>query len=404
MSSHLPRLGRRGFLLGLTALAAAGPARLAVADVAPAAQIMDRRLVVILLRGAMDGLHAVVPYGDPDYAALRGELALKDPGQEGGVLDLGGQFGLHPKLAALHGMYAQGELLPVHAIAGPYRTRSHFDGQDLMEGGGLQRLESGWLNRALTHIPESAGQPARTGLALGLDLPLLMRGEAPVGMWAPPRPTRPEPDLYARMAELLHEDAVLGPTVLEGMRGRGYAVGALSMGGAIPTNQGGFTRLAAAAGRMLARPDGPRVAALELGGWDTHAGQAQRIDPVLVQLDRGIAALRTELGEAWSRTAVLAITEFGRTARANGNLGTDHGTGGAAFLAGGAVRGGRVLANWPGLKRENLFENRDLQPTRDLRALAKALLRDHLRLSDGAVAAAFPGSEDVAAEGGLLRA
>ncbi|MDO9501819.1 DUF1501 domain-containing protein [Falsiroseomonas sp.] len=403
--THLPRIGRRGVLLGLTALAAAGPARLAVADVAaPAAQIMDRRLVVILLRGAMDGLHAVVPYGDPDYATLRGALALAEPGAEGGVLDLGGSFGLHPKLTELHALYARGELLPVHAVAGPYRTRSHFDGQDLMEGGGEQRLESGWLNRALTHIPESAGQPARTGLALGLDLPLLMRGEAPVGMWAPPRATRPEPDLYARMAELLHADPVIGPSVTEGMRGRGYATGALSAGAPIPGNQGGFTRLAHAAGRMLARVDGPRVAALELGGWDTHAGQAQRIDPVLVQLDRGIAALRVQLGEAWSRTAVLAITEFGRTARANGNLGTDHGTGGAAFLAGGAVQGGRVLTNWPGLKRDALFENRDLQPTRDLRGLAKALLRDHLRLPDNAVDAAFPGSAAVAPEGGLLRA
>ncbi|MGX9962141.1 DUF1501 domain-containing protein [Roseomonas sp. F4] len=400
---HLPSLGRRGFLLGLTALAAAGQARLAVADAPGPGHVADRRLVVILLRGAMDGLHAVVPYGDPDYAALRGALAMPEPGQEGGALDLGGMFGLHPKLTALHGLYGEGQLLPVHAIAGPYRTRSHFDGQDLMEGGGLQRLESGWLNRALTHMPEAAGQPARTGLALGLDLPLLMRGDAPVGMWAPPRATRPEPDLYARMAELLHADETIGPAVTEGMRGRGYAAGALAAGSPL-ANQGGFMRLASAAGRMLAQADGPRVAALELGGWDTHAGQAGRMEPVLIQLDRGIAALRGQLGEAWSKTAVLAITEFGRTARANGNLGTDHGTGGAAFLAGGAVRGGRVLTNWPGLKRDSLFENRDLQPTRDLRALAKALLREHLRLPQSAVDAAFPNSDEIAAEAGLLRA
>lgn len=398
MSRHLPTLGRRGLLLGLAAVAAAGQARLAFAAAPPAT---DRRLVVILLRGAMDGLHVVVPYGDPDYAGLRGALALPEPGQEGGVLDLGGVFGLHPKLTALHGLYRENALLPVQAVAGPYRTRSHFDGQDLLEGGGTQRLDSGWLNRALSHMPE-AGRPARPGLALGLDLPLLMRGPQPVGMWAPPRPTRPEPDLYLRMAELLHADPVLGTAVQEGMRGRGYAAGAI--GGTPLTATGGFPRLAAAAGRLLARADGPRIAAMEVGGWDTHVAQAARIDPVLLQLDRGIAALRAELGPAWAQTAVLCVTEFGRTARVNGNLGTDHGTGGAAFLAGGAVAGGRVLADWPGLKAGALFENRDLQPTRDLRALAKALLRDHLRLPEAAVAAAFPGSDAVAPEAGLIRA
>ncbi|NKC34294.1 DUF1501 domain-containing protein [Falsiroseomonas selenitidurans] len=398
---HLPPIGRRGLLLGLTALATAGGARLALAEAAPPAA--EARLVVILLRGAMDGLHAVIPYGDPDYATLRGVLAMPEPGVAGGALDLGGMFGLHPKLAALHGLYQAGELLPVQAVAGPYRTRSHFDGQDLLEGGAAQRLDSGWLNRALAHLPEPGrGAAARAGLALGLDLPLLLRGAVPVGMWAPPRATRPEPDLYLRMAELLHADPVLGPGVAEGLRGRGYAAQALAMGGPPPT-QGGFLRLATTAGRLLARQDGPRVAALELGGWDTHAGQAQRMEPVLAQLDAGIAALRAQLGPLWARTAVLAVTEFGRTARANGNLGTDHGTGGAALLAGGAVRGGRVLADWPGLSRAALFENRDLQPTRDLRALAKGLLRDHLHLPDAALAAAFPGSEAIAPEAGLLR-
>ncbi len=395
--AHLPRIGRRGLLLGLTALAATQGARLAFAD-GPAG---DSRLVVIILRGAMDGMHVLVPYGDPDYAGLRGGLAMAGPGDEGGVLDLGGFFGLHARLAGLHGLYAAGELLPVHAVAGPYRTRSHFDGQDLLEGGAEQRLASGWLNRALALLPETQGA-ARRGLSLGLDLPLLMRGEQPVGMWAPPRASRPEPDLYLRMAEALHDDPLLGPGVIEGLRSRGFAAEALALGAPIQA-RGGFERLAAAAGRMLANPTGPRVAALETGGWDTHAGQAERIAPVLTSLDAGIGALRRELGPAWRQTAVLCVTEFGRTARVNGNLGTDHGTGGAAFLAGGAVTGGRVLADWPGLGRGKLFENRDLQPTRDLRALAKGLLRDHLRLPEAAVAAAFPGSEAVAPEAGLIR-
>jgi len=396
-SAHLPALPRRGFLLGLGALASLGGARLAFA----AGTTGEARLVVVILRGAMDGMHALVPYGDAKYAALRGPLALPEPGQPAGVLDLGGFFGLHPRLAALHALYAEGALLPVHAVAGPYRTRSHFDGQDLLEGGAEQRLGSGWLNRALAHLPDGSGpDAARSGLALGLDLPLLMRGEREVGMWSPPRPTRPEPDLYLRMAELLHDDPVLGPGMVEGLRSRGFAQAALALGA--PMAGGGFVRLASAAGRMLAAPRGPRVAALEIGGWDTHAGQAERIAPVLAALDDGIAALRRELGTAWARTAILCVTEFGRTARANGNFGTDHGTGGAAFLAGGAVRGGRVLADWPGLGAGRLVENRDLQPTRDLRAIAKGLLRDHLRLPAAAVAAAFPGSNAVAAEAGLL--
>jgi uncharacterized protein (DUF1501 family) len=204
------------------------------------------------------------------------------------------------------------------------------------------------------------------------------------------------------MAALLRADPQMAAAVQEGLRGRGYAAGALAAGG-LMAEAGGFGRLCATAGRMLAQPDGPRVAALELGGWDTHVGQAERMTPVLVQLDRGITALRAELGEAWRQTALLCITEFGRTARVNGNLCTDHGTGGVAFLAGGAIQGGRVLAHWPGLGPSALFENRDLQPTRDLRALAKALLRDHLRLPPEAVAAAFPDSADVAPEPGLLR-
>jgi len=394
--AHRPSFGRRGFLLGLSACAALGGARLAVAQ--PAAG--EKRLVVIVLRGAMDGLHALVPYGDPDYAALRGALALAEPGREGGVHDLGGFFGLHPSLAGMARLYAEGALLPVHAVAGPYRTRSHFDGQDLLEGGAEQRLTSGWLNRALAPLRD--GGEARRGLGLGLDLPLILRGAQPVGMWSPPRPARPNAELVTRMLDLLHDDPVLGPGLVEGVRGRGFAAGALAQGEAL--HGGGFLRLATAAGRLLATAGGPRVAALEIGGWDTHAGQAERMVPALTQLDAGIIALRRELGAAWAETAILCVTEFGRTARVNGNLGTDHGTAGAAFLAGGAVRGGRVLADWPGLGAGTLFENRDLQPTRDLRGIAKALLGDHLGLSVAAVAAAFPGSEAVAAEAGLIRA
>lgn len=400
---HLPHIGRRGLLLGFSALMAAGQARLAVAGTSLPGSLPgtgEARLVIVLLRGALDGLASVPAYGDPDFAALRGGLALPEPGQEGGLLDLGGFFGLHPALSRLHGFYLAGEALILQAAAGPYRTRSHFDAQDMLESGGPERLASGWLNRALAGLDEAASAEAsRRAVAVGADMPLLLRGPSQVGMYQAAGGGRPHPDLYARLAELAHDDPVLGPAVAEGLRGRRYAESRLGE----ERRRNGFSELAAAAGTLLAAPDGPRVAALELGGWDTHAEQNARLRGPLGHLDAGLGALRDSLGEAWRHTAVLVMTEFGRTVRVNGNAGTDHGTGGAAFLLGGAVAGGRVMADWPGLGAGRLFENRDLQPTLDLRRVAKGLLRDHLRLPGTALEAAFPGSADAAPLAGLLR-
>jgi uncharacterized protein (DUF1501 family) len=317
------------------------------------------------------------------------------------LLDLGGSFSLHPALESVHGLYRANEALILHAVAGPYRSRSHFEAQDLLEAGTEQRLTSGWLNRALQAMP--AAEASRAGLAVGTGVPLLLRGPTPVGAYAPPGVERPSQDLILRLAALQDGDPMLGPIFREGMRARGFAEHTLGS----PANEperAGFPRLAAAAGRLLAEAGGPRVAALEIGGWDTHAAQANRIMGPLRALNAGIARLREALGLHWAETAVLVITEFGRTARANGNNGTDHGTGGVAFLLGGAVAGGRIVADWPGLSPDRLFENRDLRPTTDLRAIAKALLRDHLRLPPGAVASAFPGSERVEPLRGLVRA
>jgi uncharacterized protein (DUF1501 family) len=386
---------RRGFLLGLGATMAIGGTRAAFAQ-APG----EARLVVVLLRGALDGLFAVQPYGDPDFRPLRGALALPEPGEEGGTLDLGGRFGLHPGFANLHALYRGNEALVLHAVAGPYRSRSHFEAQDLLEGGAENRLTSGWLNRALQAMPNP--EEARAGLAVGTGVPLLLRGPVPVGAYSPPGNERPSPDLMHRIAALQAGDPRLAPAIEEGMRSRGFVAATLGAPTQEP-DRGNFHRLAAAAGRLMAGRGGPRVAVLELGGWDTHAQQANRIMGPLRALDNGIAELKAALGEHWARTAVLVVTEFGRTARANGNAGTDHGTGGVAFLLGGAVAGGRVVADWPGLSRERLFENRDLQPTADLRSIAKGLLRDHLRLPGRAVAAAFPGSEEAGPMRGLLR-
>ncbi len=389
-------LSRRATLLGLGAALSLGRARLALAA-APG----DARLVVVILRGALDGLAALAPYGDPAHAGLRGELALPEPGQEGGLLDLGGFYGLHPRLAALHAMYRGNEALLLHAVAGPTRSRSHFEAQDLLEAGSTERLSSGWLNRALAALPSGGG--ARTGLAVGVDVPLLLRGSAPVGAFAPSGANRPEPALLAQLAQLHGQDRLLGPAFAEGLRARGFSAAVLAGTAPPPGNANAFPALAAAAARLLAAADGPRIAALELSGWDTHAFQVARLNGPLQQLDDGLAALKEGLGAAWARSAVLVMTEFGRTVRLNGTRGTDHGTAGVAFLAGGAIAGGRVLADWPGLGEGKLHENRDLAPTRDLRAVAKGLLRDHLRLPPAAIAAAFPGSTAIAPQAAMVR-
>ena len=396
-----PMLSRRNALLGLGAAVTLGRSSLAMA-----AAPTDRRLVVVILRGAMDGLAAVIPYGDPGLLAQRASLLPPAPGQPGGMLDLGGFFALHPVLAGMHAMYADGQLLPVHAVAGHVRTRSHFEAQDLMEGGADLRMSSGWLNRAVAAMPRNQQGSGEAALSVGISTPLLLRGPAPVGAYAPQSFTQPEPDLYARLVAMHSKDPITGPALRQGLTERGFT--ATQLTGHEPSAQGGnkyaFATLAGTAGRLLAAVNGPRIAAMELGGWDTHAGQSQRLNAPLKQLDDGMVALKTGLGDAWSRTAVLLMTEFGRTVHVNGTGGTDHGTGTVAFVLGGAVAGGRVRADWPGLADAKLLEGRDLQPSLDLRALAKGLLAAHLGLGGPALALAFPGSEAVPPANGLIRA
>ena len=394
-----PKLTRRSALLGLTAAFSLGGTSLALAAAAT-----DRRFVVVILRGALDGLAAVTPYGDPDLAGWRGDIVLGQPGQPGGLLDLGGFYGLHPALAGLHGLYQAGELLPVHAVAGPYRSRSHFEAQDYMEYGSDHRMTSGWLNRVAGVLP--AGGKSDLALAVGTSLPLLLRGPAQVGSWLPQNLGRPEPDLYARISALAAPDPLLGPAMSGGLRERGFSSSVLA--NAAPedkkANKNAFPALAMAAGRLLAAPDGPRLAALEIGGWDTHTAQKNRLAGPLQQLDAGLLGLKEGLGEAWGKTVVLCMTEFGRTVRSNGTNGTDHGTGTVAFVLGGGVAGGRVRADWPGLAQARLFENRDLQPTADLRSVAKGILAAHLRMDAGALARVFPDGQAAAPMAGLLRA
>ncbi|WP_367160900.1 DUF1501 domain-containing protein [Kozakia baliensis] len=397
---------RRSALLGLAASWSLGRSSLALAGSASAPD--DPRFVVVILRGALDGLSAVTPYGDPDIATHRRSLLLPEPGQEGGLLDLGGFYGLHPALKNMHALYNAGEMTPIHAVAGHYRSRSHFEAQDYLESGADTRLNSGWLNRAVSAL-QGRGQsrPDGYGLAMGLTVPLLLRGPAAIGSYAPAGSQHPDAALYSQIMALNASDPVTGPAFRSGSKARGFSDDATDIRSAAFKPESGrkpdaFMRLATATGEMLADPHGPRIAALEIGGWDTHATQLGRLSGPLAQLDRGIAALRQSIGENWKHTAVLVMTEFGRTVRMNGTGGTDHGTGTLAFRAGGAVAGGKVGGTWPGLKQSQLFENRDLAPTTDLRAVTSGVLCNHMGMKRHALTTIFPGPQPEPASG-LIR-
>ena len=394
----IPTLTRRTALLGLAGAVSLGRSALALAP-APT----DKRLIVIILRGAMDGLGAVVPYGDPALADLRtGLLPRPAIGQPGGLRDLGGFYGLHPALATLHTLYQAGEMLPVHAVAGHYRSRSHFEAQDYLESGADQRLSSGWLNRAVTALP--ARRRDHAAITIGNGTPLIARGPADIGAWAPSQTPAADDSLLAKIVALDSHDPLLHASLVEGIAERDFARRTLAQtASGLPEHRRPFVVLAEAAGRLLAAPDGPRIAALEIGGWDTHQNQQRQLTAALADLDQGIAALQTAIGPAWRDTAILAVTEFGRTARINGTNGTDHGTGTVAFLAGGSVSGGRVLADWPGLGAGRLLDDRDLQPTRDLRSVIKGLLAGQLGLGAASLSRIFPHSREAAPQSGLLR-
>lgn len=400
----------RRHLLSLTGSAATmlalGPARLALAD-APT----DARFVLAIQRGAMDGLHAVPPYGDPNYKALRANLALADDGGADGVLDLDGKFGLHPKLTELKAWYDKGELTVVHAVATPYRERSHFDGQDLLENGTTQphASASGWLNRTLDLM--GGTKDRRLGLALGPEVPLALRGKTEVASWAPDNLPAAAPDFLNLVQAMYQRQPMLADTLRQAIGADAMADQAMGANAAMtPLRPGNAARvLADAGGKLLAQPDGPRIAVLELQGWDTHTaqglGQNGRMAAALQQMNDAMAALKAALGPAWSKTVVMTATEFGRTARPNGSGGTDHGTATALFLGGGAVDGKRVIANWPGLEFAQLYQNRDLAPTTDFRAVAKGVLTAHLGIPPDALnSVIFPQSAGAQPMKELLRA
>lgn len=393
-------------LLGGTSAFAAIPT-LSFAAASADRQVGERRLVFIFLRGGMDGLSAVPPHGDPEFLARRGALAIPAPGAPGGALALDGTFGLNPLLVEMHKLYAARELAVLQAVASPYRERSHFDAQNLLENGTARPFgrEVGWLNAALG-LGESGSDTSGTrGFALGQSIPLVLRGPTQVGSWSPSRLPVPDADLLERLAGLYRGDALLGRSFMVAREAQAMMEGRDAAGGMGGPAQP-VVELARAAGEILGRPDGPRVATIDFGGWDTHIsqlGEYGQLTRNLRLLDRSMATLKTALGPAWRHTVVLVVSEFGRAVRPNGSGGTDHGTGGAAFAAGGAVRGGRVIADWPGLGERALHEGRDLRPTLDLRALFKAALVAQLGLGKAALDSdVFPGSSAVAPLEGLF--
>ena len=402
------RASRRSLLKGISATAALclwdAPLKLAFAA-APG----DRRLVVVILRGAVDGLAAVPPHGDKDYAAVRGQLALSTDGATP-LHDLDGMFGLHPALANLKTLYDAKELIAFQNICSPYRDRSHFEGQNVLETGAAKphAIGDGWLNRALAPMGMADGVHA---LAVAQTPPLLLTGPARATSWMPASLPTPDAAFLAQVKALYAKDLALSQSLDDALSLQNAAMIASddpSDKKPGPGNNANLTPLFAGAGRLLAANAGPRVAVLDISGWDTHINEgagAGALARRLAALDGGLDALKTALGANWSKTAVVMATEFGRTARPNGNGGTDHGTGGASFLLGGAVAGGHVRAEWTGLSSAALQDGRDQPARTDLRALFKGVLAEHMGVPNSALeATVFPDSANAPAMTGLIRA
>jgi uncharacterized protein (DUF1501 family) len=380
---------------------------------AQAAGGRDPRLVVIILRGALDGLSAVGPIGDPDYVRLHGKLSLSLTGDHA-ALPLDGSFALNPAMPNFARLYKAGQATVIHAVATSYRERSHFDGQDVLESGyaGAGKTDSGWLNRAIAALPAGERVNPSTGLGVGSVTPLIMRGSAPVLGWAPHTRSNAGADLASRVLDLYtHRDPLLATALRAGLDTDRMAAGH-GLGGDAMKPRGGMSQPAAmrqaahGAARIVAADDGPRIAALAFDGWDTHAnegGASGQLANRLSGLDGAFEEFENGLGETWKDTTIAVVTEFGRTVRINGAAGTDHGTGTVAFLAGGAVKGGRMIADWPGLADRRLHEGRDLRPTTDLRAVLKGLLADQFGLSNAVLAeTVFPDSGSIKPMNGLI--
>lgn len=361
MKHHQPTVSRRRLLqLG----GAAAVSSLSVPALAATAR--DPRFLAIILRGGVDSLAMVPPTGDTDLAGIRRKL------NDFATIPLDGFFSLHGAMRNIGGLWQQKQLVGFHAISTPYHDRSHFDAQNVLESGLARPNGSadGWLNRALALRPDSA----RRGLSVGAGTPLIMRGAAPVGSWAPSKLPVAEATLVDRLMPLWAKDPLLA-----GMLPQGRELQAMTGGmNGRDAPSGRMAGLLEQVGQLMARADGPRIVAMDSDGWDMHGTLLFHMNRLCADLDDGIGRLRAALGDHWDDTAVLIVSEFGRTVEPNGTGGSDHGIGGSALLLGGAVQGGRMIADWPGLRPADRVAARDLRPTTDLRAVFAAILADHL--------------------------
>jgi uncharacterized protein (DUF1501 family) len=369
----------------------------------------DARFVLVILRGAADGLAIAAPYGDADYREIRRELALPDPGDSDGVLKLDDTFGLHPSLAGIYSEFKKDRALLIHALASPYRDRSHFDGQDILENGaaGIGSVRDGWLNRALAPLGGSLGNEA--AIAMASNTPLVLRGSNSVTSWAPSQLPDADDSTLRRLQDMYADDEFFATRLVQALKAQEIADNETSMGQMRSRGNDAqqLQTMMRATARFLTAEKGPRIAVLEAGGWDTHANQGTSNGALanrLAGLDGGLITLREELGETWSKTVVAIVTEFGRTVAVNGTRGTDHGTASAAMLLGGAVNGGRVIAKWPGLGKADLYQGRDLMPTIDMRSMFKGILSDHLAIADSTLNnTVFPSSAPATSMQDLIR-
>ena len=375
-------VSRRDFMRGMCNTAVLAMASTLYPGMVFANAITDKRLVVVILRGGMDGMAALAPYGDKNYESLRGDLALNIDT----LLRVDPFFGLHPSLEPLAKMYQAGEMIGIPATATPYRERSHFDAQNVLELGSTKPhgLQSGFLNRLVAEINASSD----VAMAFGQALPQILRGQKSVNSWAPSALPDVSNDYMSLIQKVYAHDKAFSNNLNKALDIQIQSMDALDSNEKQMTRKSrspqAFVTMAGAAGKWLARPDGPRIATLELGGWDTHVQQGTeggRMANNLSLFARGIEELKQGLGPAWNKTVVVAITEFGRTARPNGNRGTDHGTAGTTFLFGGALKGGRMVHKWPGLNDADLYQGRDLRPTIDIRSVMKGVLREHYGIS-----------------------
>ena len=362
-------MNRRDFLR-LSAIS--GAALLTLPRISFAAANTDNRFIFIIQRGAADGLNTVIPYADPQYAKLRGALAI-DVSQ---AIKLDSLFALHPALTETAQLYQSGQALFVHAVASPYRDRSHFDGQNVLETGGVAAYQTkdGWMNRLLELLPKAQNE----AIAFSATIPMALRGKIEVSSYAASNLPQASDDLLMRVSQLYAQDAQLSSLWQAAMQ-------ANQMADDVSAKQDPSS-LGKLAASFLNQTNGPRIAMIETSGWDTHSAQEARLAKQLKSLDQLIAALRLELGTNWQKTTVLVATEFGRSAAANGTGGTDHGTASAAMVLGGDVHGGRVIADWPGLTPSNLFQARDLKPTSDLNSLIISVISTRFNLNADKVA------------------